>query len=121
MTERRVPLWRPVLSWLFLIIFCLAAPVDLVAGWARQTATDTESYTRTVSGLAADPRLQDAVAQAVAHERAGHPGRGKPDGLGGDHRPPDGAGCWARRRGRSSPAMPSARPGRRPIGRRIVC
>lgn len=65
MTERRVPLWRPVLSWFFLILFCLAAPVDLVTGWARLTATDTESYTRTVSGLAADPRLQEAVAQVV--------------------------------------------------------
>jgi hypothetical protein len=64
-TERRASRWRPPLSWLFLLLFCLAAPVELLTGWARQSALDTESYTRTAGALAAVPRLQEAVAQAM--------------------------------------------------------
>ncbi|MBA3449896.1 MAG: hypothetical protein H0T18_01645 [Chloroflexia bacterium] len=66
MAERRAPLWRLVLSWLFLLIFCLAAPAALVAGWARLAVIDGEVYARTVSAMAADGRVQNAVGRVIA-------------------------------------------------------
>src|SRR5688572_20008157 len=54
MTERRSPIWRRILSWVFLILFCLAAPVALVTGWARLTVVDEDVYVRTVSRAAGD-------------------------------------------------------------------
>ena len=65
MVERRTPLWRRLLSWIFLILFCLAAPAALVAGWARQTLIDEDTYTRTVSRAADDPRVQLGVSRVV--------------------------------------------------------
>ena len=65
MVERRTPLWRRLLSWVFLILFCLAAPVALVTGWARQTLIDEDTYTRTVSRAADDARVQMGVSRVV--------------------------------------------------------
>ena len=65
MVERRAPLWRRLLSWVFLILFCLTAPAALVAGWARQTLIDEDTYTRTVSRAADDPRVQMGVSRVV--------------------------------------------------------
>ena len=67
MIERRTPLWRRLLSWIFLILFCLAAPAALVAGWARQTLIDEETYTRTVAHAADDPRVPIAVSRVVVN------------------------------------------------------
>lgn len=68
MASRRVPLWRSFLSWLFLLLFCLAAPVALVTGWARLLASDPEAYAQTVSAAADDPRVQEAIAGAVTQK-----------------------------------------------------
>jgi hypothetical protein len=54
-----------VLSWLFLILFCLAAPLALVSGWARQTVVDAKVYTATVRDVAAEPRVQDGLTREV--------------------------------------------------------
>jgi hypothetical protein len=66
MSERRFPVWRRILSWLFLIVFCLAAPLTLVTGWARLTVVDEDVYARTVSRAAGDPRVQMGVSRTVA-------------------------------------------------------
>lgn len=66
MTERRSPIWRRILSWVFLILFCLAAPVALVTGWARLTVVDEDIYVRTVSRAAGDPLVQLGVSRTVA-------------------------------------------------------
>ncbi len=63
--ERRPSLWRQLLSWVFLILFCLAAPAALVAGWARQTLVDEDTYTRAVGRAADDPRVQMGVSRGV--------------------------------------------------------
>jgi hypothetical protein len=68
MTERRVPLGRRILAWVFLILFCLAAPVALVAGWARLSLIDTETYVHIVTRAAGDARMRDAVAQGIVRE-----------------------------------------------------
>jgi hypothetical protein len=66
MRERRSPIWRRILSWVFLIIFCLAAPVALVTGWARLTVVAEDVYVQTVGTAADDPRVQLGVSRAVA-------------------------------------------------------
>src|SRR5919112_253874 len=65
MSKRRAPIWRRFLSWLFLIIFCLAVPVALVTGWARLTVIDEDVYVQTVGTAAGDPRVQLGVSRAV--------------------------------------------------------
>jgi hypothetical protein len=65
MARRRRPLGRTLLSWLFLLLFCLAAPLALITGWARLTVVDPVVYTATVRGVAAEPRVQDGLVQAV--------------------------------------------------------
>jgi len=65
MSERRFPIWRCILSWVFLIVFCLAAPVALVTGWARLTVVDEDVYVQTVGTAADDPRVQLGVSHAV--------------------------------------------------------
>jgi hypothetical protein len=66
MRERRAPIWRRVLSWVFLIVFCLAAPITLVTGWARITVVPEDVYVQTVGTAADDPRVQLGVSRAVA-------------------------------------------------------
>jgi hypothetical protein len=66
MSERRSPIWRRVLSWVFLIVFCLAVPVALVTGWARFTVVAEDVYVQTVGTAADDPRVQLGVSRAVA-------------------------------------------------------
>lgn len=65
MTRRRAPLWRTGLSWLFLILFCLATPLALLSGWARQTVVDPVVYTATVRTVAEEPRVQAGLTRAV--------------------------------------------------------
>jgi hypothetical protein len=61
----RSSLARRILSWVCLILFCLAAPVALAAGWARLTIGDSDAYARTVGAVAGEPVVQAAVVQAV--------------------------------------------------------
>lgn len=66
MPRARPPLWRSILSGLLLVVFVLAAPVALAAGWARMTLLDGDVYASAVAGVADDPRLPDAVAQVIS-------------------------------------------------------
>jgi hypothetical protein len=66
MSERRAPIWRRFLSWVFLILFCLAAPATLITGWARLTVVAEDVYVQTVGTAADDPRVQLGVSRAVA-------------------------------------------------------
>jgi hypothetical protein len=68
MSRARSPLWRSVLSGLFLVVFVLAAPVALTAGWARVTLLDGDVYAGAVAGVADDPRLPDALSQAISQQ-----------------------------------------------------
>ena len=66
MRERRAPIWRRILSWVFLIVFCLAVPVALVTGWTRLTVVDENVYVQSVGTAADDPRVHLGVSRAVA-------------------------------------------------------
>lgn len=65
MTRSHAPWWRMALSWLFLLLFCLAAPLALVAGWARLTVRDVDAYAQTLRAVADEPRVQAGLADAV--------------------------------------------------------
>jgi hypothetical protein len=64
--ERRAPLWRGFLSWIFLLVFCLTLPAALLTGWARLAAVDTDAFGGAMASLAADGRIQGAVRRVVA-------------------------------------------------------
>jgi hypothetical protein len=66
LVARRPPLWRRLLAWALLLLFCLAAPLALLAGWGRWAVSDPDRYAATVRSAAADPGLQAALAGAVA-------------------------------------------------------
>src|SRR5215212_5151400 len=66
MSERRSPVWRRILSWVCLIVFCLAVPVALVTGWARLTVAAEDVYVQTVGTAADDPQVHLSVSRAVA-------------------------------------------------------
>ena len=66
MRERRSAIGRRILSWIFLIVFCLVAPVALVTGWARLTVIDEDVYVQAVGRVADDPRVHLGVSRVVA-------------------------------------------------------
>lgn len=59
--ERRVGWWQRPLSWVLLVLACLAAPVAVLAGWARWDLLDGDRYVRTIQPIATEPAVQDAV------------------------------------------------------------
>ena len=65
MSKRLSPIWRRILSWVFLILFCLAVPVALVTGWARLTVVNENVYVKTVGAAADDPEVQLGISRAV--------------------------------------------------------
>lgn len=70
MTRRRAPLWRRLLSWLCLLVFCLAAPLTLASGWAWLVLSNTETYTLVAQDVADDPRVQAGLAALVGQHAA---------------------------------------------------
>lgn len=78
LSDRSVPLekdarqgrsrWRSFWSALLITVACILAPLSVVAVWARGEVTDTERYVATVSPLASDPAVQDAVATRLTNE-----------------------------------------------------
>lgn len=68
MPRARPPLWRSILSGVLLLVFVIAAPVALVAGWARATLLDGDVYAGAVAGVADDPRLPDALTRVISQQ-----------------------------------------------------
>jgi hypothetical protein len=57
--------WRTVVATLLIVLGCLLAPLAGVAVWARNQVTNTDRYVQTVSPLASDPAIQDAIANQI--------------------------------------------------------
>jgi hypothetical protein len=47
------------------VLACLLAPLSVVAVWARNQVTNTDRYVATVSPLASDPAIQQAIADQI--------------------------------------------------------
>lgn len=57
--------WRDFATWFLLVVFCLGMVLSLVTVWARNQVLDTSIYVDTVAPLAADPDIQEAIADRV--------------------------------------------------------
>jgi len=57
--------WRTIVASLLIVLGCVLAPLAGVAVWARNQVTNTDRYVRTVAPLAADPAIQQAVADQL--------------------------------------------------------
>lgn len=56
--------WSSVL----IVIACVLAPLSVISVWARGEVTDTTRYVQTVTPLASNPAIQDAVANRITTE-----------------------------------------------------
>jgi hypothetical protein len=57
--------WRTVVATLCIVVACVLAPLSVVAIWTRNQVTNTDRYVATVSPLASDPAIQNAVADQI--------------------------------------------------------
>jgi len=64
-TERARQRWRTIVAAVCIVVACLLAPLSVVAVWTRNQVTNTDRYVATVSPLASDPAIQDAVADQI--------------------------------------------------------
>jgi hypothetical protein len=60
--------WRSVVATLLIVIGCILAPLSVVAVWAKNQVTNTDRYVATVTPLASDPAIQNAVADKITAE-----------------------------------------------------
>src|SRR4051794_4443298 len=61
----KVPRWRRIVGTILLIVGCVLVPLSLSAVWVRNTLLDTDNYVSTISPLASDPAVEQAVANRV--------------------------------------------------------
>ncbi|HEY4791652.1 MAG TPA: hypothetical protein VIJ05_10045 [Actinomycetes bacterium] len=57
--------WRTVVATLLIVVACVLAPLSVVAVWTRNQVTNTDRYVATVSPLASDPAIQNAIADQI--------------------------------------------------------
>jgi hypothetical protein len=57
--------WRTVVAALLIVLGSVLAPLAGVAVWARNQVTNTDRYVATVSPLASDPAIQNAIADQI--------------------------------------------------------
>jgi hypothetical protein len=57
--------WRTVVAVLLIVVGCVLAPLSVVAVWTRNQVTNTDRYVQTVSPLASDPAIQNAIADQI--------------------------------------------------------
>ena len=60
--------WRSVVATLLIVIGCILAPLSVTAVWAKNLVTDTDRYVATVTPLASDPAIQNAVTNKITTE-----------------------------------------------------
>jgi hypothetical protein len=60
--------WRSVVATLLIVIGCILAPFSVAAVWAKNQVTNTDRYVETVTPLASDPAIQNAVANKITTE-----------------------------------------------------
>jgi len=60
--------WRPWVVGVLLVLVGLIAPASVVATWAHDELSNTDRYVQTVSPLAADPAVQNAIINRITTE-----------------------------------------------------
>lgn len=68
-TQKRPRHWvRTFWSTVLIVVACILAPLSMVSVWARGEVTDTSRYVATITPLASDPAIQEAVTTRVTAE-----------------------------------------------------
>ncbi|MDP9208261.1 MAG: hypothetical protein M3O65_07135, partial [Actinomycetota bacterium] len=57
--------WRSIVATLLIVVGCVLAPLSVAAIWTRNQVTNTERYIATVTPLASDPAIQNAIADQI--------------------------------------------------------
>jgi hypothetical protein len=57
--------WRTIVAVLLIVLGCVLAPLAGVAVWARNQVTNTDRYVATVTPLASDPAIQQAITDQI--------------------------------------------------------
>jgi hypothetical protein len=57
--------WRQIVATLLIVIGCVLAPLSVAAVWTRNQVTNTDRYVATVSPLADDPTIQNAITDQI--------------------------------------------------------
>lgn len=60
--------WRPLVATIALVLVGLLAPLAVVATWAHDEMSDTDRYVETVTPLASNPAIRQAIADRVTTE-----------------------------------------------------
>jgi hypothetical protein len=70
--RRTGSVWRSIAAVLLIVVGCLLAPLSVLGVWARGQVQDTDRYLANVTPLAADPGVQDALADRITNEIFGY-------------------------------------------------
>src|SRR5918993_2662240 len=57
--------WRTFVATLLIVVGCVLAPLSVAAIWTRNQVTNTDRYIATVTPLASDPAIQNAIADQI--------------------------------------------------------
>jgi hypothetical protein len=57
--------WRTIVATLLIVVACMLAPLSVAAIWTRNQVTNTDRYVATVTPLASDPAIQNAIADQI--------------------------------------------------------
>jgi hypothetical protein len=57
--------WRTIVASLLIVLGCVLAPLAGVAVWARNQVTNTDRYVATITPLASDPAIQEAITDQI--------------------------------------------------------
>jgi hypothetical protein len=57
--------WRTIIAALLIVVACVLAPLSVVAVWTRNLVTNTDRYVETVTPLASNPDVQNAITNTI--------------------------------------------------------
>ena len=57
--------WRTIVAVLLIVLGCVLAPLAGVAVWARNQVTNSDRYVATITPLASDPAIQQAITDQI--------------------------------------------------------
>src|SRR5215218_5770829 len=57
--------WRTMVATLLIVVACVLVPLSVAAIWTRNQVTNTDRYVATVTPLASDPAIQQAITDQI--------------------------------------------------------
>jgi hypothetical protein len=60
--------WRTIVAALLIVVACVMAPLSVVAVWTKNLVADTDRYVETVTPLASNPDVQNAITNRITTE-----------------------------------------------------